>query len=71
MAEWHHLLDGHKFEQALGIGDNREAWSAAVHGVAKSDWIELRQHIKKQRHYFANKGPSIQSYVFFSSHVWM
>ena len=37
MAEWHHLLDGHKFEQALGIGDNREAWSAAVHGVAKSD----------------------------------
>ena len=24
-----------------------------------------RQHIKKQRHYFANKGPSSQSYVFF------
>ena len=30
-----------------------------------------RQHIKKQRHYFANKGLSIQSYVFSSSHVWM
>ena len=30
-----------------------------------------RQHIKKQRHYFANKGPYIQSYVFFHSHVWM
>ena len=30
-----------------------------------------RQHIKKQRHYFANKGPSSQSYGFFSSHVWM
>ena len=30
-----------------------------------------RQHIKKQRHYFANKGPSSQSYVFSSSHVWM
>ena len=28
-------------------------------------------HIKKQRHYFADKGPSSQSYVFFSSHVWM
>ena len=28
-------------------------------------------HIKKQRHYFANKGPSSQSYGFFSSHVWM
>ena len=32
---------------------------------------QLRQHIKKQRHYFANKGPSIQSYGFSSSHVWM
>ena len=30
-----------------------------------------RQHIKKQRHYFANKGPSGQSYGFSSSHVWM
>ena len=27
--------------------------------------------IKKQRHYFANKGPSSQSYGFSSSHVWM
>ena len=26
---------------------------------------------KKQRHYFASKDPSSQSYVFFSSHVWM
>ena len=30
-----------------------------------------RQYIKKQRHYFANKGPSSQSYGFSSSHVWM
>ena len=30
-----------------------------------------RQHIKKQRHYFTNKGPSSQSYSFSSSHVWM
>ena len=30
-----------------------------------------KQHIKKQRHYFANKGPSSQSYSFSSSHVWM
>ena len=29
-----------------------------------------RQHIKKQRHYFADKVPSSQSYVFSSSHVW-
>ena len=32
---------------------------------------KTRQHIKKQRHYFANKGPSSQSYGFPSSHVWM
>ena len=30
-----------------------------------------RQHIKKQRHHFADKGPSSQSYSFSSSHVWM
>ena len=30
-----------------------------------------RQHIKKQTHYFANKGPSSQSYGFSSTHVWM
>ena len=29
------------------------------------------QHIVKQRHYFASKGPSNQGYCFFSSHVWM
>ena len=28
-----------------------------------------RQHIKKHRHYFANKGPSSQGYAFSSSHV--
>ena len=30
-----------------------------------------RYHIKKERHYFANKGPSSQSYGFSRSHVWM
>ena len=30
-----------------------------------------RKHIKKQRHYFANKGPFSQDYSFSSSHVWM
>ena len=29
------------------------------------------KHIKKQRHYFANNGPSSQGYSFSSSHVWM
>ena len=37
----------------------------------KQNYDQLRQHIKKQRHYFANKGLSSQSYGFSSSHVWM
>ena len=37
----------------------------------KKLYDQPRQHIKKQRHYFANKGPSSQSYSFPSSHVWM
>ena len=37
----------------------------------KKSYGQPRQHIKKQRHYFANKGLSSQSYGFSSSHVWM
>ena len=37
----------------------------------KKSYDQPRQHIKKQRYYFANKGPSSQGYGFSSSHVWM
>ena len=37
----------------------------------KKSYDELRQHIKKQRHYFANKGSSSQGYGFSSSRVWI
>ena len=37
----------------------------------KGSYDQPRQHIKKQRHYFSNRGPSSQSCVFSSSHVWM
>ena len=37
----------------------------------KESYDQPRQHILKQRRYFANKGPSSQTYDFFSSHVWM
>ena len=37
----------------------------------KKSYDQARQLIKKQRHYFANKGPSSQSYGFPSSQVWM
>ena len=37
----------------------------------KPAYDQTRQHIKKQRHYFANRGPSSQGYGFSISHVWM
>ena len=37
----------------------------------KKSYDQPRQHIKKQRYYFANKGLSSQSYGFSSSHVWI
>ena len=37
----------------------------------KKSYDQPGQRIKKQRHYFANKGPSSQSYGFSSGHVWM
>ena len=37
----------------------------------KESYDQLRWHIKNQRHYFANKGPSGQGYGFSSGHVWI
>ena len=37
----------------------------------KKSYDQPRQHIKKQRHYFASKSLSSQSYALSSSHVWM
>ena len=37
----------------------------------KESFDQPRQHIKKQRYYFANRGPSSQGYGFSSGHVWM
>ena len=37
----------------------------------KESYDQPRQHIEKQRHYFANKGPSSQGYGFSSNNVWM
>ena len=42
-----------------------------MHTPWKRSYDQPSQHIKKQRHYFANKGPSSQGYGFSSSHVWM
>jgi len=37
----------------------------------KKSYVQPRQHIKKQRHYLADKGPSSQSYSFSNSHICM
>ena len=37
----------------------------------KKSYDKHRQHIKKQRHYFADKGLSSHSYGFSGGHVWM
>ena len=41
------------------------------HLLLGRSYDQPRQHIKKQRHYFANKAPSSQTYGFSSSHVWI
>ena len=72
-------IDGETMETVadfIFLGSKITADSDCSHEIKtlapwKKSYDKPRQHIKKQRHYFANKGPSSQSYVFSSSHVWM
>ena len=48
-----------------------QPWNQKMLTPWKESYDQPRQHIKKQKHYFANKGPSSQSNGFLSSHVWM
>ena len=63
--------------QILFWGAPKSPWTGAIATNLKMlvPWKESydkpRQHIKKQKHHFANKGPSSQSFGFSISHVWM
>ena len=48
-----------------------QPWNEEVLTPWEESYDQPRQHIKKQRHYLANKGLSSQGYGFSSSHVWM
>ena len=78
MAGWHHWLNAHQFGWSPGVGDGQgglacwDSWGCKQsHMTEWLNWTELRQHIKKQKYYFSNKGLSIQGYGLSSSHVWM
>ena len=59
----------------LGLQNDCRQWLPPWKLKTFAPWVKSydkhRQHIKKQKHYFANKVPSSQSYGFSSSHVWM
>ena len=40
MVGWHHQLNGHEFQQALGDGEGQEGRHAVVHGITESDMTE-------------------------------
>ena len=75
----HCLLDGETMETVrdfIFLGSKITADGDCSHEIKtlapwKKSYDQLRQHIKKQRHYFANKGPSSQNYGFSNNHVWM
>ena len=48
-----------------------QPWNEKMLAPWKKHYDQPRKHIKKQRHYFTNKGLSSQSYGFSISHVWM
>ena len=52
----------HEIKRHLLLGEKKKQ---------TTHYDQPKQHIKKQRHYLANKGPSSQSYGFSSSLVWM
>ena len=68
-------IDGETVSDFIFLGSKITADGDCSHEIKRrllfGRKVMTNQHIKKQRHYFANKGPSSQSYGFSSSHAWM
>ena len=64
MAGWHHWLDGPELSELRELVMDREAWHAAIHGVAKS-WTRLSRLIWTER---KNKEKTIHS-LFLTRHI--
>ena len=56
MVGWHHWCDGHEFEQALGVGDGREAWRAAKGVTWESDSTERLNWTEHAHTYILDRG---------------
>ena len=58
--------------RSAGLGEAQAAIKISERNINNLEsYDQPRWHIKKQRHYFVNKGPCSQGYGFSSSHVWM
>ena len=68
--QWKHdrLIMGNPKNHCRG---SLQPWNSKTLAPWKKSYDQPRQHTKKQRHYFANKGLSCQNNVFSSSYVWM
>ena len=70
-------IDGETVTDFILLGSKITAYGDCSHEtkrcllLGKKVMTNLDSMFKKQRHYFANKGPCSQSYGFSSSHVWM
>ena len=68
-------IDGETVSDFIFGGSKISADGDCSHEIKRCLLLESydqpRQYIEKQRHYFANKGPSSQGYGFSSGHVWM
>ena len=69
-------IDGETMTDFIFLGSKITADGDCSHEIrhlllGSKAMTNIDRHIKKQRHYFADKDPHSQSYGFSSSHVWM